>query len=354
MIPLWDTFEASYFFVAGLFAGAVFGFLFPSLWRTVRRRFRSTDRYSLPDLPIIPSAAAEVDNPEFLSLDDTSVERDLVHARSLAQMAHYREAIAAYVAILKSEQISKGQTNTALYELAQTYAHLGMRARALDIALDLLHRRSRSLGAFQLALSLVSREDLVHRLDHLLKIWNGATPDEARRQIAHLLCLQAETQLEVDLKAALSQARRALRWDLHASRPRILLWITTGRRLLADPNPRQLLVTLPAHIEVRLRIQQETPVSLLAGSDHLKQCVSSLQIHSPELANPESILDWLFGQMPDSVTRDELALLLQTTTAHANDLHKCAKCSMLFESFLWKCPHCNSLESLFPFSPQRA
>ena len=47
-MPMWDSFEASFFVGAGLSVGIVLGFLFPSLWRTFRRRFRKISNYT-PD-----------------------------------------------------------------------------------------------------------------------------------------------------------------------------------------------------------------------------------------------------------------------------------------------------------------
>lgn len=50
ILPVWDSFEAIFFVLAGGIIGFVFAYLFPSIWRTIRRRFRSHGRYIVSDI----------------------------------------------------------------------------------------------------------------------------------------------------------------------------------------------------------------------------------------------------------------------------------------------------------------
>ncbi|MEY2987720.1 MAG: hypothetical protein RJB13_1241, partial [Pseudomonadota bacterium] len=121
-LPLWDTYEALFFLLTGAFLGLILGFLFPSLWRSFRRRFRKTDRFKPDRL----SAGHLYDRPgsfqsdKLQSLneeDDSQVELSVgalfVAARFAVQESAYREAVALYLQILGSEAVSRVQTNKA-------------------------------------------------------------------------------------------------------------------------------------------------------------------------------------------------------------------------------------------------
>ena len=167
-LPLWDTFEVVFFLVAGVFLGVVAGVLFPSLWRTLRRRFRKPESRNYLDTSsllllndrVIPTADLSVTldsspstqilhfntathpnrNPPCRSLQLSSrliqdpsqpsdqiesselVAQDLQQsfftARYLASENNTREAIRLYANLLSSSTISKHQTNPQIFCLA--------------------------------------------------------------------------------------------------------------------------------------------------------------------------------------------------------------------------------------------
>ncbi|MEN9529692.1 MAG: hypothetical protein RI932_1565, partial [Pseudomonadota bacterium] len=127
-LPLWDTYEALFFLLTGISLGIVLGFLFPSVWRSFRRRFRKLERYKPDKAVAAPWVAAT--GPRILSVDDsdsengeTRSELDLVtlfvSARYAVQEKSLREAAALYLQILGSEKVTRVQTNKAMFELAQ-------------------------------------------------------------------------------------------------------------------------------------------------------------------------------------------------------------------------------------------
>lgn len=373
-LPLWDTYEAAYFFAAGLFAGIVLGFLFPSLWRTLRRRFRNAEKYAFDDVELHASSAALRDDD-----DDPAprpVEAQLVHARGLVQSGHVREGISAYVTTLKDAQVSKGQTNAALFELAQAYQLLGLNARAFEIATELLHRRPRSLPVMNLALRLVESTDAP--LETILSAWKGTTPEALRRRISHRLCTEAERTFRAGrLPEAEQMARRAVRWDIRAARPRILLWSAPRQTpLQAEP--------IPALLEVRLRIDLETGVSPAAGADVLHALLTAAVEPDPAVAGA-TLREGLARAFGEEFRTDRLAALAlmallqppansavrRLASGLAPELddflarfpmytplvqtgllaHRCQACGTRTSAFGWQCPGCGALEQLQPVVP---
>ena len=209
-LPLWDTFEALFFFVAGLSVGIVLGILLPSLWRTLRRRFRRIDKVAplddrlladvLPPLAILRGEAAETGLAEGENDDDTegdlasdaaqsgfaphpvplpraSLAEAFVYARYLMQERKAREAIRVYLDLLKSDRISKGQTGRALFELAQCYVEVGLEARALDTYLELHHRKPNRSQVLLKAVPVCARLRDETRLVSLLSSYVGTRGD---------------------------------------------------------------------------------------------------------------------------------------------------------------------------------
>ncbi|MGY3805415.1 tetratricopeptide repeat protein [Pigmentibacter ruber] len=247
-LPMWDTFEASFFLAAGLSVGIVFGILFPSLWRTFRRRFRKISQYASseqkissdlhPKLKILQESGA-LTNDEYLSSEVHIIYKQLkrlikiseafVLARNFFQIGNSKEAINIYIEILTNESVSKQETNRALFELSQVYASLGLYLRSFDTAYELFKRNSNNLQVFEHLLYVCTSGHLPDKLLNILNSIQIQSDSKVRLQIAHAICKIAEGQLpEKDkVEKTVDLARTALRWDGQSARAMILLWQAT-------------------------------------------------------------------------------------------------------------------------------
>ena len=160
-LPLWDTYEALFFLLTGAFLGLILGFLFPSLWRSFRRRFRKTDRFKPDRLSsgqlIERSGLLQPDKLQNLNEeDDNQTEQSIgslfVAARYAVQESAYREAVALYLQILGSESVSRVHTNKAMFELSQVYALSSLPLKAFETGVELLHRKPAHTDLFRFLL----------------------------------------------------------------------------------------------------------------------------------------------------------------------------------------------------------
>lgn len=247
-LPMWDTFEASFFLAAGLSVGIVFGILFPSLWRTFRRRFRKISHYASseqkissdlhPKLKVLQESVA-LTNDEYLNSEVHIIYQQLkrlikiseafVLARNFFQIGNSKEAINIYIEILTNESVSKQETNRALFELSQVYASLGLYLRSFDTAYELFKRDSNNLQVFEHLLHVCTSGHLPDKLLNILNSIHIQPDSKVRLQIAHAISKIAEGQLlEKDkVEKTVDLARTALRWDGHSARAMILLWQAT-------------------------------------------------------------------------------------------------------------------------------
>lgn len=183
-LPLWDTFEALFFLIAGLSIGVVLGVMFPSLWRSFRRRFRNPSRFAPHDASLsayvshtpplhILSASESEEDAEVAPSGQVGLAEAFVIARHHLQEGRPRESVRIYLDILGHEQVSTQQTNRALFELSQVYAELGLQSRALDTGLELLHRKPDDGRVFTYLLDLCTRYGILDRVKGLLSIRKG-------------------------------------------------------------------------------------------------------------------------------------------------------------------------------------
>ena len=327
-LPLWDTFEALFFFVSGIFVGGVLGFLLPSLWRTLRRRFRKLDKVA----PLEESALLEVKSPlELIDGDDDSEETDpsadltlatspavfsaqgetallpkvsiaeaFVYARFLVQEGNLREAVKVYLELLKSDRISKGGTNRALFELAQCYQILGMKSRALDTFSELYFRkpnRSQTLGRIVgLSLELEKPKKLLEALT----VFQGSPNETLRHTTAFTLCIFAEKSEDLNL------ARLALRWDPQSPFAKVLIWKITGdtvRKKLQD-QPSGLWTALIEDLATLAELSAEANLSPFAASPILAHRL----LHLASMPNSKAPCQSALRQFTNKIGVDKLKL----------------------------------------------
>lgn len=413
-LPLWDTFEASFFLIAGLFIGVVLGVLFPSLWRSLRRRFRNTQKYA----PDESNLGGSLRSPLRIFEDDSedelqnleggalTVSQAFVTARSLVQSGRSREAIQVYLDILGFEQISKKQTNRALFELSQTYQSLGLGNKAFDTALELLYRKPEHTLVMEHLVQLCLRFSFFEKLPPALEVFKGNPDTRTRLLICHALCEAGERALDDgNRRLALEHARNASRWSLLSGRAKVLLWKVTSQDLWehSGKDASSAWTALAADLEARWQIEQDTGVSAAAGSDYLAELVANLaasqkdqiefnfahifpefqKITGRSRMTPEqtSKNEWLgvfaaahlmqdtaYLQTPyvrcvlTKLSPTLVSLLFNNETQQSSlktkflasglNLHKCNVCKTFVAQFEWMCHVCGSPESYQPWNGQ--
>lgn len=414
-LPLWDTFEASFFLLAGLTMGIVLGILFPSAWRTVRRRLRNINRFApqddtLRDVRLAPRPGFH-SVPDVLQGGGDGPEREanlelaeaFVLARYQLQEHLLREAVKTYLSILAHEQVSKRQTNQALFEISQVYSEMGLQDRAFDTALELFSRKPDEPRVFEYLVDCCIRFARFDRLRSILQI-NHTKPNAAlRMRTSHALCELAERQLrESKPRDALETAREAVSWHVVSGRAKILLWRITGDDLWAraGDDARTIWMALATDLEARWRILRDTGTSPAAGAEHLGSLIAHVsaipeplqayekiatefqkvsgraRLDSGELREFESLIWFAIVELtgrtdPFSDKRlrdvacalsDECCRFLASQSnaeggltkqrfgilRAAFRLHRCRDCGATSESHEWRCRQCGRLETLNP------
>ncbi len=403
-LPVWDTVEAVYFLIAGFSAGVVLGFLFPSLWRSFRRRFRNTRRFGVASFendvksPVRVLVDPVEDQGEAFLSSSVEVEVLFVRARGLVHVGKVREAVQAYLNILGDERVSKGETNRALFELAQCYELMGLASRAFETALELLGRKPKLRPVFEFTLDLLASMHRFERIDDLLNLWKGEADSRLRLRIAHALCEHAEVLLRAGrLAEAREYGIRAVRWSLMSARARILVWQATSEEVSqrVGANAGQQWIALAVDLEARVRIHLETGVSPAGGADYLRGLLASFskvddflevfsdyekefrsvsRMDSPEKGTSAIVDELLFhvvisefrGWSSEAAERflpavglispallarvAEVSRSLGTSVADLFQknmrVHKCRACGAAALVFAWRCPHCGERESL--------
>jgi lipopolysaccharide biosynthesis regulator YciM len=409
-LPLWDTVEAVYFLVAGVSAGVVIGFLFPSIWRAFRRKFRNTKRFAtaLPMEPIASALEVFDETPENVEAKQAlallPVESQFVHARSLVQGGRCRDAVQVYLQILGDERVSKGETNRAFYELAQTYALLGLSGRAFDVAFELLSRKPKNRQVFEFLLKLIYDSQRHERILDVLPIWRGDADSKFRLQIAHAICEHGESLLRAGRTLeARNVAALATRWSHVSARARLNLWHFTSEEVVTkvDCDLRKRWIAFAADLESLSRVSAEMPISLFAVSKHIYSAMvilgrdsqgerafsdvadevwkASGALRSGE-KNTRSTIDAavmcaaLCTEVPSfledstpfvraaacvspALVRSVLALergvgkAAFAAVCAGFRVHRCRFCGCETTEFSWCCPRCRQLEALLPARP---
>ncbi len=298
-LPMWDTFEASFFVAAGLSVGIVFGILFPSLWRTFRRRFRKISHYAPPEqklnshlhpkLAILGEVAADVNE------DITEIEVHIIYqklkrlikiseafvlARNFFQIGNSKEAINLYIEIITNETVSKQETNRALFELSQVYASLRLYLRAFDTGFELFRRAPNNIQVFEHLLFVCSSGHLPEKLLATLNIIRVAPDQKLRLQIAHALCKIGEMQLldNDKVEKTIELARSALRWENKSARAMVLLWQTTSREFWTKTSAdmQAKWTALATDLEAVIEIYKDTHISPAAVATYLAEIILNM------------------------------------------------------------------------------
>ncbi len=410
-MPMWDTFEASFFVGAGLSVGIVLGILFPSLWRTFRRRFRKSSHYA-PDgkklehkLAVNLKILGEGDEPNINDLDAIQSNHDknsfvylpeaFVLARNYFQIGNARESIKIYIDILTHENVSKQETHRALFELSQVYASIGLQVRAFDTSIELFRRIPSNTEVLEHILKVCSSGFFPDKLNIALAIFKGSPDAKLRLNISHSLCKIGEMQLLETEKfdKAIELARSALRWERSSGRAMILLWHATSHELWQkiSHDPKMMWTALAADLEALIQIHSNTNVSPAAGAKYLSIIISkisdereaiesyavvqneftrtlnkdkitlntqkylwasifhaSLLIqNSPELKKGRFLSDVL-AILGESHCYFDFVLKQGEAARIGYASHFCEKCSSFSSSFAWKCLYCNAEETLKP------
>lgn len=399
-LPLWDTFEAFFFLFTGLSIGLVLGLLFPSLWRTLRRRFRNTRKFgSLKiDLPLqveSPVQTLEHIQEEEESDDDINISAQFIFARSLIHERKERDAINTYLSILGNERVSKQQTNRALFELSQTYDRLGLQSRAYETAFELLHRKPKQTQVFEYLLQLCSRYQMQDRIPSIVDTHKGNSSEALKLRVASLVAGCGEEQLKKnEIAKAITFGRESLKHSIGCARGQILIWEATSLQLWEqlEEDEKGIWSAFVADLEGRMQIAHETKISAAAGAEHLARLMEKISTTSisealSQLKNGfmffgnqnldknllESLdkivfyasLNLLENQgdlpAPNQLFLDLLERLSPTSRSlwecHGSaaqavvlgyKTHSCLSCLNVAPRFSWSCTHCQNVETLVP------
>ncbi|APJ04472.1 hypothetical protein [Silvanigrella aquatica] len=298
-MPMWDTFEASFFVGAGLSVGIVLGILFPSLWRTFRRRFRKSAHYAPEGKKLESKISVHL---KILGVSEESEQEEIkeiemgmsvsgnynfiyiseafVLARNFFQIGNTKDAVKMYIEILTHQNVSKQETHRALFELSQVYSSLGLHVRAFDTAMELLRRTPHNYEVLEHILKICSQGFFPDKLYAALSIYKGSHDHKLRIKIAHSLCHIGEMQLleNEKLEKAIELARNALRWERSSGRALMLLWQTTSQDLWQKVvhDPKMMWTALAADLEALVQIYKNTTVSPVAGAKYLSVIISKI------------------------------------------------------------------------------
>ena len=298
-LPMWDTFEASFFVGAGLSVGIVLGILFPSLWRTFRRRFRKSSHYAPNDKKLENNLSVNLqiltENQESILLNNEEHElgtfkqdknsfiilaEAFVLARNYFQIGNARESIRIYIDILTNENVSKQETHRALFELSQVYASIGLQVRAFDTAIELFRRVPKNSEVLEHILKVCSTGYFPEKLYTALSIYKGFLDTKLKLNIAHSLCKIGEMQFRENekLEKAIELARMALRWERNSARAMMLLWQVTSHELWQkiSHDPKMMWTALASDLEALIEIYKNTNISPAAGANYLSIIISKM------------------------------------------------------------------------------
>lgn len=408
---MWDSFEAIFFVVAGFSVGLVLGVLFPSIWRSFRRSFRKKSHYAPPaekwdenlksKIKILPEEN-ESSEEEESGVFYIHVFEAFTAARYYFQMGDTRKAVSLYIEILTSEQVSKQDTNRALYELSQVYSHTGLYDRAFDTAFELLNRKPHQSQVLLHLLKICAQNFVPDKLNLALNTYKGIPEAGLRRFISHSVCKISTAFLEKkEMAKAIDYARLAVKWDRTSGRALILLWETTSRQFwqknIHDKKINWL--SFAADLEARNQISLSSKISPAAGAEYLSTLIEHLYNLPNCIENYKEVekefkatFNWdkfpmqtqkkllesilyavLLLQKKNNLTslyterkfveiislivnnqQDKILGFLNYNKKHESYLflgilaHQCSQCQTLSPNFTWQCANCGLEESLFP------
>lgn len=309
-LPLWDTFEASFFLLAGLSTGLVFGFLFPSLWRGLRRRLTrpswvDLQSEDLRDLPLEPQLflienEETVDEDEIrtpLSItsqyprqDQAEIHGRFVLARALFQKQKLRDAVRTYVHLLRSPTLSTKQTMQVYLELSQVYCKLALHDRALALIKEVQAHRPASTLARDIRFELASTTENAREYQGAIKAYRGRWSEEDKLKTVHQLCAFAESAGEkkkssasrsqrVPTRSLLNEARNLMP-DSH--RVRVVLADTSFQQTIAQNGhtAAQLWILLFAETLKRIHLVLNQGIAMAPLLKTLQEIAVQLSVAS--------------------------------------------------------------------------
>ena len=398
-LPLWDTYEALFFLVTGIFLGLILGFLFPSVWRSFRRRFRRVDKYRADSgrLATQMKLSESVGYPVILhetDPEDPPSDVDLISVFNAARYAFQekalRDAANFYLQILGSEKVTRVQTNKAMFELAQVYAQSGLTERAVETALELLHRKPAQSDVFKFLLSLCTNPPVFYRIEQILKIYAGPKSVELSREVTHQLSQAALTCLGLGQQQnAVALSKAAVRWSPSALEPKLALIEATSlwsQRASGRPLDQMVIGFFVDFAELLNLVRAQANRSafftlplLRAWSDFFDHHESEIESIIERLAKELlAQLDWNSRQADEFFLSDVgflvdvflssrsaqqsgvrwvpafcrlLPVARQDSGGQSPIIYRCSSCANLSISFLWRCKSCQSWETFEHWSP---
>ena len=394
-LPLWDTFEAGFFFAGGIFIGIVFGFLLPSLWRSLRRRFRNVTKYAPAEGWFTRSIAKK--QVQILSEEDDLFKREniqiinkFVLARNFIYENNIRESVQIYLEILSDDKVTKHQTNQALFELAQCYAELKLYDRAVDTSIELLARKNKNELVFQFCLEMTKNLKKRKYILKLLNIYKGSMSNINRKNLCLSILNAAESEKSSSPTELLQIGKQALIYDISSAKAKFFIWDISSLNLW-NSKTLDLKNTENVFFEdlnTYIKIVVDSDISPMAAFDRLFFRFSELkrlacknqddwykeiekisenffdhklrplsffilnllfiynaeknrfifdnnQIFSSSVNEKKE--SFYFWKKKDFLDSQNLSKLLNT--------HFCTKCDSIYKEFLWECPYCHEIET---------
>jgi tetratricopeptide (TPR) repeat protein len=395
-LPLWDTYEALFFLITGIFLGIVLGFLFPSAWRSFRRSFRRVDKYRT-DLKLMSSGSAPVSKNDLLPLNNDEAEENaagdvdlvsvFVAARYAVQESAFREAAQLYLQILSSERVTRVQTNKAMFELAQVFSLSGLHERAIETGMELLFRKPAHADVFKLLLNLLLRQPSYGKLSEILSAYSGPKSGELARETAHILsCSALEMLSRGQQENAISLAKQAIRWSPSALEPKLTLVEVTSvlsNRSGGQPLEQSTLGFFVDLSELFRLWRSHSGKAAFTSLPLMTSWIAFFDRHDEQVVGvfgrlKEELLSQIGwdSQEPDPAEKRELRDLLRAVlegssigrsragwepalmkllsladeASNALTVFSCNSCSELHRKFKWKCPICQSWDTVVPWN----
>lgn len=402
-LPVWDSFEALYFLFSGFFVGIVLGILFPSLWRTLRRRFtKLTGLFSsLFDLPSDIHSPLKVfiktESPLFpsKSLKVSNIIHAFVLARYAFQNQKPREAIKIYSSIIMSDKASRHDIVQALFELSQVYEALHLFERSYDSLYELLHYETGQRAFIVSALKLYKSFPAYNRIEDLLKLYKGQRDQEIKCLISDAYVFFAESAFNKEnYLEAQELSRKALRWFDGSAHAHVIFWMaTSGFKVSQSRDGEQTCLSLGLVLSLQYDVLKKTHVSPFAFTAYLSGLLLQIleneenlryfaqkkgdflwQSKFQELSDGEKNLycqpvilsissiyknlherqKKILDQLIESLAHPPISILYSEALKKSKQsqfkeklvIHECRSCHALHKSFLWECPVCNCREPL--------
>lgn len=288
VLPVWDSFEATFFVLSGMSVGFVFGYLFPSIWRTIRRRFRPHRRYALSDIKWEKNLdfninLFELESGEKLYSDYTVIELFVI-ARNFVQKKEFRFAIKMYGDVLTSTRATTGDIYRAMFELAQVYFSLELYTRAFDTAFELLKRKPYDAIILKFVLDILDRYFDENKINQVFRTYKGNLNEQLKRQMSFLACRYTEQYLSTNsnIQKAISMGKFAHKIYADSAYAQVLLWqalsLRTRHKKILDIKSQW--IAFGGDLSTFVSICRKYQTSVSSGSSYL--CKSFLTLYTED------------------------------------------------------------------------